>query len=130
MGSHVSFLIFQVDEWLDFSLALVSGAGLEGACKVMNDFLSLRTFLVDYSVSVADVACWGQLQGTATLLLDHLDNLGMNANLAHTQRVVTSPVLPGCPLHRVHGRFLVETSVSPGHTLAILQPFQAATDTA
>lgn len=53
----------QVDQWLEFSSVLVSGAGLESACAVINDYLSLRTFLVDYSVTAADVACWGQLQG-------------------------------------------------------------------
>ena len=56
-------LCLQVDQWLDFSSALTSGAGLEAACGVFNHYLSLRTFLVDYSLTVADVACWGQLQG-------------------------------------------------------------------
>ena len=53
----------QVDQWLDFSSALTSGAGLEAACGVINHYLSLRTFLVDFCLTVADVACWGQLQG-------------------------------------------------------------------
>ena len=54
----------QVDQWLDFACtALVSGSGFEAACKAVNDFVSMRTLLVGYAVSMADVACWGQLQG-------------------------------------------------------------------
>lgn len=41
----------------------MSGSGFEAACKAANDFLALRTLLVGYGVTLADVACWGQLQG-------------------------------------------------------------------
>ena len=53
----------QVDQWLDFSPALGPGAGLEAACAIANEFLQLRTFLVGYRLSLADLACWGQLAG-------------------------------------------------------------------
>ena len=31
----------QVDQWLDFSDAIISGAGLEAVCGVVDQFLSL-----------------------------------------------------------------------------------------
>ena len=52
----------QVDQWLDIAQSLVPGHGLEAACSSVNDFLSLRTFLVGHSLTLADVACWAQLQ--------------------------------------------------------------------
>lgn len=54
----------QVDQWLDFSDAIVSGAGLEAVCGVVDQFLSLRTYLVGYQLSIADLQVWGQLQGS------------------------------------------------------------------
>ena len=54
----------QVDQWLDFSDSIVSGAGLEAVCGVVDQFLSLRTYLVGYQLSSADLQVWGQLQGT------------------------------------------------------------------
>ena len=53
----------QVDQWLDFSDAIVSGAGLEAVCGVVDQYLSLRTYLVGYQLSIADLQVWGQLQG-------------------------------------------------------------------
>ncbi len=53
----------QVDEWLDFSPSLCSGAGLDSACKFVDAFLATRTLLVGVSVTLADIMCWGQLQG-------------------------------------------------------------------
>lgn len=35
-----------MDQWLDISQTLVPGAAFESACASVNDFLSLRTFLV------------------------------------------------------------------------------------
>lgn len=58
-----SLSAMQVDEWLDFAPQLASGAGLEAACAAVNVYLALRTFLVDYRMTAADVACWGQLEG-------------------------------------------------------------------
>ncbi|GAB4821570.1 hypothetical protein N2152v2_008616 [Parachlorella kessleri] len=72
----------QVDQWLDFACtALVSGSGFEAACKAVNDFLSMRTLLVGYAVSMADVACWGQLQGTL-----QWDKLKKSGNFPHLAR--------------------------------------------
>ena len=56
----------QVDQWLDFSNAIASGAGLEAVCGVIDQFLSLRTYLVGYQLSIADLQVWGQLQGRHT----------------------------------------------------------------
>ena len=53
----------QVDQWLDFSSSIVSGAGLEAVCGVVDQFLSLRTYLVGYQLTIADLQVWGQLQG-------------------------------------------------------------------
>ncbi|KXZ44656.1 hypothetical protein GPECTOR_64g150 [Gonium pectorale] len=54
----------QVDQWLETAAGIVSGAGLEAQCSALNDYLTLRTFLVGYSLTVADLAVWGQLQGS------------------------------------------------------------------
>ena len=53
----------QVDQWLDFSTSVVSGSGLEAVCGVVNQFLALRTYLVGYQLSIADLKVWGQLHG-------------------------------------------------------------------
>ena len=66
---HVTVLLMQVDQWLDFSNSIVSGAGLEAVCGVLDQFLSLRTYLVGYQLSSADLQVWGQLQG------NHVKNL-------------------------------------------------------
>ena len=58
----------QVDQWLDFSSAIVSGAGLEAVCGVVDQFLSLSTYLVGYKLSIADLQICGQLQGAVSLL--------------------------------------------------------------
>ena len=60
---HIVHVFAQVDQWLDFSDAIVSGAGLEAVCGVVDQFLSLRTYLVGYQLSIADLQVWGQLQG-------------------------------------------------------------------
>eukprot|EP00877_Chromochloris_zofingiensis_P010541 jgi/Chrzof1/5740/Cz16g14040.t1_GTS2[v5.2] len=52
----------QVDQWLDVTAQVVSGLGFEPMCVSINNYLSLRTFLVGYTFTVADVALWGQLQ--------------------------------------------------------------------
>lgn len=33
------------------------------ACRTLNEALSMRTFLAGYTLTVADMAIWGQLQG-------------------------------------------------------------------
>ena len=52
-----------MDQWLDFSTSIVSGAALEAVCGVVNQFLSLRTYLVGYQLTIADLQTWGQLHG-------------------------------------------------------------------
>ena len=56
----------QVDQWLDYSSEVVTGAGLTSVVQYINSYLSLRTFLAGYSMSLADVQVWGQLQGKQT----------------------------------------------------------------
>ncbi|PRW45405.1 glutamyl-tRNA synthetase isoform A [Chlorella sorokiniana] len=70
----------QVDQWLDISQSLVPGAAFESACASVNDFLSLRTFLVGYAPTMADIACWAQLQ--LTLQWDRLRKGGALPHLS------------------------------------------------
>jgi glutamyl-tRNA synthetase len=54
-----------IDYWVDYSVKNVAaGANFEAVCHGINDYLALRTYLVGYSLTVADIALWGQLQGT------------------------------------------------------------------
>ncbi|GLT67632.1 hypothetical protein SLA2020_399250 [Shorea laevis] len=54
----------QIEEWLEYAPAFSSGSAFENACKHLDDFLQSRTFLVGYSLSIADVAIWSGLAGT------------------------------------------------------------------
>lgn len=69
-----------MDQWLDISQTLVPGAAFEGVAASINDFLSLRTFLAGYTLTLADVACWAQLQ--LTLQWDRLRKAGGLVHLA------------------------------------------------
>lgn len=69
----------QVDQWLDISQSLVPGAGFESVAASVNQYLSLRTFLAGYALSLADVACWAQLQ--LTLQWDRLKKTGSFGHL-------------------------------------------------
>eukprot|EP01025_Chloroclados_australasicus_P045510 TRINITY_DN4983_c0_g1_i1.p1 TRINITY_DN4983_c0_g1~~TRINITY_DN4983_c0_g1_i1.p1 ORF type:complete len:875 (-),score=90.09 TRINITY_DN4983_c0_g1_i1:294-2645(-) len=52
----------QIDQWLDLCMEVIqNGPGLQSACESLNDYLALRTFLVGYSLSIADLCAWGQL---------------------------------------------------------------------
>ncbi|PNW76392.1 hypothetical protein CHLRE_11g467547v5 [Chlamydomonas reinhardtii] len=53
----------QVDQWLDQAGA-ITPAALEAQAAALNDFLQLRTFLVGYSLTLADLAVWGALQAS------------------------------------------------------------------
>lgn len=54
----------QVDYWVDYSAAsIVTGSNLENVLVSINEYLALRTYFIGYSLSLADVAVWGQLQG-------------------------------------------------------------------
>ena len=37
-------------------------------CNGINDYLALRSFIVGYNISAADLALWGQLQGDESSL--------------------------------------------------------------
>ncbi|KAL4439440.1 hypothetical protein ABPG77_008769 [Micractinium sp. CCAP 211/92] len=78
----------QVDQWLDISQTLVPGSGFEAACASVDAFLSLRTFLVGYGPTLADVACWAQLQ--LTLQWDRLKKGGAVAHLARWYEFMNS----------------------------------------
>ena len=52
-----------MDTWLELAPQVQSGASLEAVCASLSDFLALRTLLVGHTVTVADLAIWGQLQG-------------------------------------------------------------------
>ncbi|XP_057862359.2 glutamate--tRNA ligase, cytoplasmic isoform X1 [Cryptomeria japonica] len=53
----------QIDEWLEYAPIFSSGADFEKACTYVDNYLSLRTFLVGYNLSVADIAIWSGLAG-------------------------------------------------------------------
>eukprot|EP00798_Chlamydomonas_sp_ICE-L_P023367 gene23367-30628_t len=54
----------QVDYWVDYlSTSIQAGVTFEPTCMSLNDFLALRTYLVGYNITIADLALWGQLQG-------------------------------------------------------------------
>ncbi|CAA6659634.1 unnamed protein product [Spirodela intermedia] len=54
----------EIDMWLDYVSTLSSGAEFEAACANIDGYLLLRTFLVGYSISVADIVIWSGLAGT------------------------------------------------------------------
>uniref|UniRef100_A0A7S0WYI8 glutamate--tRNA ligase n=1 Tax=Chlamydomonas leiostraca TaxID=1034604 RepID=A0A7S0WYI8_9CHLO len=54
----------QVDQWLDYVHAsVVTGSGLDSVLAALNDYLGPRSYMVGHSVTLADLALWGQLQG-------------------------------------------------------------------
>ena len=53
----------QVDEWLEYAPILSNGAEFERACAYIDSYLSLRTFMAGYDVTIADVAIWTALGG-------------------------------------------------------------------
>ncbi|XP_031500951.1 glutamate--tRNA ligase, cytoplasmic [Nymphaea colorata] len=54
----------QIEKWLEYAPSLSSGAEFENACECVDTYLLKRTFLVGYSLSVADIAIWSGLAGT------------------------------------------------------------------
>jgi glutamyl-tRNA synthetase len=54
---------FQIDELLEYAPVLSSGPAFENGCKYIDEYLEKRTFLVGYSLSIADVAIWAGLAG-------------------------------------------------------------------
>eukprot|EP00262_Sarcandra_glabra_P015549 TRINITY_DN4809_c0_g1_i1.p1 TRINITY_DN4809_c0_g1~~TRINITY_DN4809_c0_g1_i1.p1 ORF type:complete len:740 (+),score=121.83 TRINITY_DN4809_c0_g1_i1:93-2312(+) len=54
----------QIDEWLEYAPIFSSGSEFETACGHVEGYLLLRTFLVGYSLSIADIAIWSGLAGS------------------------------------------------------------------
>lgn len=54
---------FQIDVLLEYAPVLSSGPAFENGCKYIDDYLEKRTFLVGYSLSIADLAIWAGLAG-------------------------------------------------------------------
>lgn len=57
----------QVDQWLQFADSVVNDSNLPAVLSIINEYLALRTFLVGYSLTVADLQVWGQLQGKSEM---------------------------------------------------------------
>ncbi|KAG0171116.1 hypothetical protein DFQ28_001573 [Apophysomyces sp. BC1034] len=56
-----------VDQWLDFAEAKLGTSDfklLDVAFKELNKYLTLRSYLVGYNVTLADVIVWGALKGS------------------------------------------------------------------
>ncbi|KAK1279278.1 hypothetical protein QJS04_geneDACA004742 [Acorus gramineus] len=54
----------QINEWIEDATKFSFGSEFEDACLRVDGFLSQRTFLVGYSLSIADVAVWSGLAGS------------------------------------------------------------------
>ncbi|KAG0137108.1 glutamyl-tRNA synthetase [Tuber indicum] len=70
------------DEWIKFSTTRLSGGDFKAtsaALEELNDHLTLRTFLVGYTLTIADIAVWGVLNGNgqaiSSIKRNHLPNL-------------------------------------------------------
>ncbi|KAL6850474.1 hypothetical protein ACP4OV_021101 [Aristida adscensionis] len=53
-----------VDQWLEYAPVILSGSEFETACSFLDGYLTSRTFLVGYSLSIADIVVWSNLAGT------------------------------------------------------------------
>uniref|UniRef100_A0A6N2LLW7 GST C-terminal domain-containing protein n=1 Tax=Salix viminalis TaxID=40686 RepID=A0A6N2LLW7_SALVM len=51
----------QIDQWLEYTPVLSVGSEFENACNYIDNYLQTRTFLVGYSLSIADIAIWSGL---------------------------------------------------------------------
>ncbi|XP_016445352.2 glutamate--tRNA ligase, cytoplasmic-like [Nicotiana tabacum] len=63
MYQRDAFESSQIDEWLDYAPIFASGSQFEEACGYVDGYLLQRTFLVGYSLSIADIAVWSGLAG-------------------------------------------------------------------
>ncbi|OEL13712.1 Glutamate--tRNA ligase, cytoplasmic [Dichanthelium oligosanthes] len=52
-----------VDQWLEHAPVILSGSEFEAACSFLDGFLVSRTFLVGYSLSIADNVVWSNIAG-------------------------------------------------------------------
>ncbi|KAL6146417.1 hypothetical protein ACLB2K_057096 [Fragaria x ananassa] len=53
----------KIAEWLEYAPVLSVGSAFENACKHLDEYVGSRTFLVDHSFSIADIAIWSGLAG-------------------------------------------------------------------
>ncbi|GLJ24117.1 hypothetical protein SUGI_0459970 [Cryptomeria japonica] len=53
----------EIDEWLEYAPIFSSGADFEKVCTYVDNYLSLRMFLMGYNLSVPDIAIWSGLAG-------------------------------------------------------------------
>ncbi|KAK1578080.1 hypothetical protein Q3G72_027355 [Acer saccharum] len=53
----------QIDEWLEYALAFLSGSEFETASNYVDMYLEKRTLLVGDCLSIADIAIWSALVG-------------------------------------------------------------------
>ncbi|KAF8661523.1 hypothetical protein HU200_056943 [Digitaria exilis] len=53
-----------VDQWLEYASVILSGSEFEAACSFLDGFLTSRTFLVGFSLSIADIVVWSNIAGT------------------------------------------------------------------
>lgn len=72
------------DEWIAFTLTRLSGGSKDfkstsAALEELNNHLTLRTFLVGYTLTIADISVWGALNGNgqaiSAIKRNHLPNL-------------------------------------------------------
>ena len=72
IGSHslLFSFTFQIDEWLEYAPTFSIGSEFENACSYVDGILLKRTFLVGYSLSIADIAIWSGLAGEVSTLLN------------------------------------------------------------
>ena len=61
-GSGDALSATQIDYWIDYAASASAGPNFEAVCNGINEYMTLRTFLVGYCLTVADLALWGQLQ--------------------------------------------------------------------
>jgi len=63
---HVSGWVPKVDQWLDLSLERLSSNATEASflsvVRLLDAHLTLRTFFVGYSVTLADIGVWAALK--------------------------------------------------------------------
>lgn len=72
----------QVDEWIDYSGSLSSGAAFETCCLHIDSFLILRTFLVGNSLTIADISIMAGLAASG----QRWDSLLKTAKFKHLTR--------------------------------------------
>lgn len=71
-----------IDQWLDFAESKLSSTdfkALDATFKELNKYLTLRSYIVGYQVTIADFVIWGTLRASpvfARLVKTNRDSLG------------------------------------------------------